>query len=81
MLLFIKCLGHGQDGRISEAVVWDDVPVGERHLLPDELLTFALRRHMPVGTHVQGFANCLDGALTTTDVDLSDRLAASRCVV
>lgn len=66
------------DGRISEAVVWDDVPIGERHVLPDELLTYALRRHLPVGTHVQGFAACLDGALTTEDFDLSDRVAAFR---
>ncbi len=66
-----------QDGRISEAVVWD-VPAGERHLVPDQLLAFALRRHLPVGAQVQGFAACLDGALTTPSCDLTDATSASR---
>lgn len=57
--------------------MWD-VPPGERHLVPDELLAFALRRHLPVGTHVQGFAASLDGALTTPSCDLSDSTTATR---
>lgn len=58
--------------------MWE-VPPGERHLIVDELLAFALRRHLPVGTAVQMYGATLDGALTPADGDLSDAVAATRC--
>jgi len=60
-------------------VVWE-VPPGERHLIVDELLAFALRRHLPLGTAVQTYSGLLDVPMLPGDGDLSDAVAASRCV-
>ena len=40
-----------QDGKISEAVVWDCAPA-ERHLIPDRLVSWALTAHLPSGSTV-----------------------------
>ena len=60
--------------------MWE-VPPGERHQLPDELLSYALRRHLPLGTSVQTFAAALDGPLTEAGRDLNDSVAAARCPI
>jgi Nrap protein domain 3 len=71
------CTRHTQDGSIAEAVVWD-VPPGERHLIVDELLSYALRRHLPLGTAVQAHCGMLDAALAPAGKDLTDSVAAVR---
>lgn len=58
--------------------MWD-VPPGERHLIVDELLAYALRRHLPLGTAVQTHSAMLDGALTPAGGDLTEAVVAVRC--
>lgn len=60
--------------------MWD-VPPGERHLIVDELLSYALRRHLPLGTAVQAHCGMLDAALAPAGGDLTDAVAAVRCGV
>lgn len=69
-----------QDGRIAEAVVWE-TPLGERHLILDSIVSFALRRHLPVGSSVDTFAGCLDAALIESGADPSGTEAAYRCTL
>eukprot|EP00775_Hariotina_reticulata_P010181 gene10181-10341_t len=37
------------DGKINEAVVWEGVPPGERHRIPDLAVQYILLRHLPHG--------------------------------
>ena len=67
-----------QDGRIAEVVVWE-APAGERHLILDSLVSFALRRHLPMGTAIDTYAGCLDSVLIEEGADLSDTESAYRC--
>lgn len=59
--------------------MWE-VPPGERHLIVDELIAYALRRHLPMGTSVTTFGATLDGALTPAGGDLSEAVASTRLV-
>ena len=40
-----------QDGKISEAVVWD-CPPAQRHTVPDRMVSWALVSHLPPGSSV-----------------------------
>jgi len=68
-----------QDGRIAEAIVWE-VPAGERHLILDSLVSYVLRRHLPMGTAIVTFAGCLDSVLAEDGAELSDTESAYRCI-
>lgn len=51
-----------QDGRISEAVVWETSP-SQRHVIVDDVVRYALQRHLPAGTQVAVSSGTADGAL------------------
>ncbi len=68
-----------QDGKIAEAVVWD-VPTGERHLILDQLISFALSRHLPAGSSVRSFAGTFDSVTVAPGMRLAQTAAAARCV-
>jgi hypothetical protein len=51
------------DGKINEAVVWEGVPPGERHRIPDLAVQYILLRHLPPGTVVQSGSTALDPLL------------------
>lgn len=51
-----------QDGKISEAVVWD-CAAAERHRIPDRVVEHALRMHLPPGSSVTSCSGALDAAL------------------
>ena len=51
-----------QDGRISEAVVWETSP-SQRHVIIDNIVQYALQRHLPSGTLVVGSSGAMDCAL------------------
>lgn len=51
-----------QDGRISEAVVWETSP-SQRHVIVDDVVRYAVQRHLPAGTHVAICSGAVDGAL------------------
>jgi U3 small nucleolar RNA-associated protein 22 len=67
-----------QDGSIAEAVVWEAGPAG-RHLIADQAVAHALRRHLPPGAAVAGGAGALDAALlrrhSTPDADAAAQRA------
>lgn len=69
-----------QDGRIAEAVVWEEGGPAERHLIPDRIVSYILQRHLPAGSSVACFAGALDAALrrkhSTPEADLA---AAALC--
>lgn len=52
-----------QDGKISEAVVWEGVPFGQRHKIPDLAVSHILLRHLPPGTVITSSAAALDALL------------------
>ena len=66
-----------QDGNIAEAVVWD-APAGERHLVLDQLVTYALTRHLPAGTSVKSFAGTFDTVMVPPGMRLAQAAAAAR---
>ena len=51
-----------QDGKISEAVVWD-CAAAERHRIPDRVVEHALRVHLPPGSSVASCSGALDSVL------------------
>ncbi|GAX78374.1 hypothetical protein CEUSTIGMA_g5816.t1 [Chlamydomonas eustigma] len=52
-----------QDGKISEAVVWDCAPV-DRHKIPDRIVQYAAGAHLPPGSSVACCSGHLDRVLT-----------------
>jgi U3 small nucleolar RNA-associated protein 22 len=68
-----------QDGKISEAVVWETAP-SQRHLIVDNVVEYALQRHLPVGTRVSRCSGLLDKALQRKNSTADDDVAATRLV-
>lgn len=66
-----------QDGKISEAVVWETTP-SQRHLIVDNIVQYALQRHLPSGTRVSRCSGLLDEALNRKYSTGDDDVAATR---
>ena len=64
-----------QDGKISEAVVWD-CAAAERHRIPDRVVEHALRVHLPPGSSVASCSGALDSALLQRPPGSGPSLAA-----
>ena len=61
-------------------MVWD-VPTGERHLILDQLVSFALSRHLPAGSSVRSYAGTFDSVTLSPDLRLAQAAAAARCAL
>ncbi|KAL4542017.1 hypothetical protein Ndes2526B_g06504 [Nannochloris sp. 'desiccata'] len=68
-----------QDGKISEAVVWETTP-SQRHLIVDNIVQYALKQHLPSGTRVSRCSGLLDDALKRKSSTADDDVAATRLV-
>jgi U3 small nucleolar RNA-associated protein 22 len=68
-----------QDGKICEAVVWETTP-SQRHLIVDDIVQYALQRHLPSGTRVSRCSGLLDEALNRQYSTADDDVAATRLV-
>jgi U3 small nucleolar RNA-associated protein 22 len=68
-----------QDGKISEAVVWETT-ASQRHLIVDDIIEYALKRHLPAGTRVSRCSGLLDKALKRKLSTADDDVAATRLV-
>lgn len=64
-----------QDGKICEAVVWEGVPTGQRHFIPDQAVAYMLTRHLPAGTVITSCATALDPLLYASSSDDTDAAA------
>lgn len=67
-----------QDGKISEAVVWEGVPPGERHRIPDMAVQHVLLRCLPGGTVVQSCSTALDPLLYPNSADVGENNSSTR---
>ena len=55
--------------------------MGERHLILDQLVNFALSRHLPAGSSVRSFAGTFDSVTVAPGMRLAQMAAAARCAV
>ena len=66
-----------QDGNIAEAVVWECGPA-ERHTVVDQIVQYALQRHLPAGSSLVSHAACLDAMLQSKHAEANAQILASR---
>ena len=55
------------------------MPAGERHLVLDQVVSFALARHLPAGCSVEAFAGTFDSVMIAPGMRLAEAAHAARC--
>ena len=69
-----------QDGKISEAVVWEVSP-STRHVIVDAVLQYAVQRHLPPGTTISQPSSIIDSVLLRKQQQLEDAADADVAAV